>query len=146
MNLNPTAGRSDAFGHLIDTTCDRVGVAPAAVWAHSVPGGCRVATFRVMDTECVLSHRPIMADSLFIHCGFGPLPVARTADALVALLQLNLVMYTGHSPAFAMDPERNVLLCMELHLPQTDAGALVQTLENLAVQALGWREAWLGHE
>ena len=146
MNLNATAGRSDVFGPLIEATCDLVDVAPASVWAGSAPMGCRVATFRVMDTECVLSHRLITADRLFIHCGFGPMPCARTSDALAALLQLNLVMYTGNSPVFAMDPERHILLCMELRLEDMDAHTLVQTLENLAVQANGWRKAWLGHE
>lgn len=146
MNQNTTAGRSDVFGPLIEATCEMVDVPPATVWAESAPAGCRVATFRVMDTECVLSHRSVMADRLFIHCGFGPMPVARTADALMALLQLNLVMYMGNSPAFAMDPDRNVLLCMELRLAELDASTLVQTLEDLAVQASGWRKAWLDHE
>lgn len=146
MNLNATAGRSDVFGPLIDDTCGRVGVAPMSVWAHPVPDGCRVATFRVMDIECVLSHRSVMAERLFIHCGFGPMPSVRTVDALAALLQLNLVMYTGHAPAFAMDPERNVMLCMELRLDGLNVDTLVQTLEDLAVQANGWRKVWLAHE
>lgn len=146
MNLNSTAGRSDVFGPLIEATCERVDVAPASVWADAAPASCRVATFRVMDIECVLSHRSIMADRLFIHCAFGPMPTVRTADALVALLQLNLVMYTGNSPAFAMDPDRHVLLCMELRLEALNADILVETLEDLALQASGWRKAWLGNE
>lgn len=146
VSLNTTAGRSDIFGPLIEETCEMVGVPPASVWQGAAPQGCRIATFRVMDTECVLSHRLIMADRLFIHCGFGPMPVARTTDALVALLQLNLVMYGGNSPAFAMDTERNVLLCMELSLEAMGVNTLVQTLENLAMQASGWRKAWLAHE
>lgn len=99
-----------------------------------------------MDIERVLSHRSVMADRLFIHCGFGPMPSTRTVDALAALLQLNLAMYMGHSPAFAMDPERNVLFCMELRLEAVNVDSLVQTLEDLAVLANGWRKAWLGHE
>lgn len=146
MNLNTMAGRSDLFGALIEETCEMVGVPPASVWLGAAPQGCRIATFRVMDTECVLSQQSTRADRLFVHCGFGPMPMARTSDALVALLQLNLVMYGGNSPAFAMDPERNVLLCMELRLEELDAHTLVQTLESLVVQAMGWRKVWLLNE
>jgi len=146
VNPNARAGRSDVFGLLIDDLCDKVGVPPASVWIDAAPQGCRIATFRVMDIECVVSHQSIKADRLFIHGNFGPMPVARAVDALVALLQLNLVMYCGSSPAFAMDPERNVLLCMELGLEELDADTLAQALESVVMQAMGWRKVWLQNE
>lgn len=146
MHLHATLEHPDIFSALINETCELVGVPPASVWLDSTPKGCQIASFKVEEIECTLSHRLIAADRLFFHCRFGPLPDARCFDAMLALLQLNLIMYGGNSPAFAVDPERNVLLCMELKLEELDAATLVQTLESLVVQAMGWRKVWLQDE
>lgn len=146
MNAHATVESPGIFGALINETCEQVGVSPASVWLDATPQGCQIASFKVEEIECTLSHRLITLDRLFLHCKFGPLPDARCADAMLALLQLNLIMYSGNSPTFAVDPERNVLLCMELKLEGLDAAALVQTLESLVVQAMGWRKVWLQNE
>lgn len=146
MNAHATIECSSHFGALINETCEQVGVPPASVWLDSTPRGCQIASFKVEEIECTLSHRSITVDRLFLHCKFGPLPDARCSDAMLALLQLNLIMYGGNSPAFAVDPERNVLLCMEMKLEGLDAATLVQTLESLVMQAMGWRKVWLQND
>lgn len=136
----------DAFASLINATCERVGVAPAQTWLNPLDTkNYQCATFQVDGIECIVSHRSTDPDAVFIHCVFGPVPEVRSADALLALLQLNLTLYGGGSPSFGADTERNLLLCMEERLQDMRAEALAQRLENLAMQAIGWRKAWLTH-
>ncbi|MGQ3115119.1 MAG: CesT family type III secretion system chaperone [Hydrogenophaga sp.] len=135
----------DAFGPLINATCELVGVAPATAWLDLPMKDYRCATFQVDGVECLVSHRSIDPEALFIHCVFGPVPEVRSADVLLALLQLNLTLYGGGSPTFGADTERNLLLCMEERLQDMRAEDLAQRLENLATQAMGWRKVWLAH-
>lgn len=149
MNLESppaTPQGPDAFGPLINATCELVGVAPATAWLDLPMKDYRCATFRVDGVECLVSHRSIAPGALFIHCVFGRVPEARSADALLALLQLNLTLYGGGSPSFGADTERNLLLCMEKRVQGLQAAALAQTLEDLAMQAIAWRKVWLAHE
>ncbi len=140
----PPQGR-DAFATLINATCERVGVAPAHAWLNLNVKNHQFATFHVDGVECIVSHRSIDPDALFIHCVFGQVPEARSAEALLALLQLNMAMYGGGSPTFGADTERNLLLCVEERLQDMRGEDLAQRLENLAMQAIGWRKAWLTH-
>lgn len=137
------SGDVDRFGHLIAETCRLTGVSPVSVWLDRVPAGLRVATFRVSDIECTLSHRADSHEHISVHCVFGVLHGARRADGMLALLQMNLAMHGSFSSTFAMDPEHHVVLCMSLPLQDLQADALMHILENLAMQALGWRKAWL---
>lgn len=133
----------DAFAPLINATCELVGVAPATVWLNLDIKNHRCATFQVDGVECIVSHRSIDPDALFIHCVFGPVPEARSTDALLALLQLNMAMYGGGSPTFGADTEGHLLLCVEECVQDLHAEDLAQRLEQLATQALGWRKVWL---
>lgn len=142
----PPAAGTDLFTPLIDAVCASVDIAPASVWLDTPTRDARIATFQIEGIECVLSHRSPHPDTVFVHCIFGRCPDVRRVEALQALLQLNLLMYTGRSPAFAMDAEQQLMLCLEFPLQLLDAQALVHTLENLATQAMAWRKVWLAHE
>ncbi len=143
----PTSPQSSAaFVSLINATCELVSVAPADTWLDVGAHGYLCATFQIDGIGCIVSHRPTDPDLLLIHCVFGPVPEARSTEALLALLQLNLALHGGHSPFFAADTERNLLLCVDKRLHDLHAAHLAQILENLATQALAWREVWLPHE
>lgn len=136
----------DAFAPLVNATCELVGVAPAHAWLNLNDPNHRCATFHVDGVECIVSHRSTAPDALFIHCVFGPVPEARSTDALLALLQLNLALYGGGAPAFGADAQRNLLLCLQERVQDLHATALAQTLENLAMQAIAWKKVWCSHE
>lgn len=135
----------DAFGPLIDATCELAGVAPADAWLDLGVKHYRSATFVVDGVECIVSHRLMDPDALFIHCVFGPVPEARSTDALLALMQLNVTLFGNRSPVFGADTERNLLLCVEHRVQDLRAADLARTLENLATQAIGWRKVWGSH-
>lgn len=136
----------EAFVALINATCELVGVAPADTWLDVGANGYLCATFQIDGIGCIVSHRPTDPDALFIHCVFGPVPVVRGAEALLALLQLNLALHGERSPVFGADTEHNLLLCADRRLHDLHASHLAQILESQATQALAWRKVWLPHE
>ncbi|WP_081069383.1 CesT family type III secretion system chaperone [Burkholderia diffusa] len=88
-------------------------------------------------------------EELLVYCDFGELPQTRQQDALRRLLEINILLSSGVSPAsFCVNPENgHVIFSYRALLAQTDAPALAGSLQSCVEQAREWRaNHFLAHE
>jgi hypothetical protein len=80
-------------------------------------------------------------DLLFVYGDFGEVPAGKEAEALRALLEANLYLYTGSGPIFAASVDSKRIVSVEhKRLVDTKATDLRAALVKLADQAKVWRQ------
>ena len=93
----------------------------------------------VMLTHCA----PIQADIAFVLCEFGQIPPEIELEAMRRLLDLNFILYRGHSPAFTRDPDSGgVVLMAEIPLSVATAPNVFYYMKSVVEQATEWRKTF----
>jgi hypothetical protein len=122
------------YFELIDEFCLLTGLAQPRMITE---GG----TVLIDEVAFSLQHDPQADDTLlYIYAEFGALPRGREMLAAVALLEANLFLYSGASPAFAIAPgTEQVVMAHHCALAQIDAQGLHALLVDMAAKAGQWR-------
>lgn len=78
-------------------------------------------------------------EHVMLYCDFGVPPEERLLDVYEALLETNMIVYGGSSPAFMLGPDKRVTFAYQCRLADVKAKHLIDILHKLAGQAKDWR-------
>jgi hypothetical protein len=122
------------FIKTIEDFCAACGLEDPERILHGGPIAVDEVVFSLIHSE------NIDPDLLFVYSEFGDLPAGREAQACRALLEANLLLYTGKGPAFTVSPETGrVVFAEHFRLDEISGEQLRDALTRTADQAKKWR-------